>query len=51
MNDYLDMIIVERIEVPKDQIFLLQERRPSETLEEWAKRCAVIYNVLPPDNG
>lgn len=43
--DIPDEIIVEAIDVPKDQVYLLTRRKPQESLAEWAKRCGVIYNI------
>jgi hypothetical protein len=41
----IDELILESIEIPKDKVILLVSRRPNETLKEWAKRCAVAYNI------
>ena len=34
--------------VPRGTVYFLSPRKPNETDEEWAKRCAVIYNVGVP---
>lgn len=36
--------------VPKGTVWLISQRKPNETVEEWAKRCAVIYNVGEKSN-
>jgi len=40
--------IKESQALPIGTMFLFAPRKPNESVEDWAKRCAVIYNVGTP---
>lgn len=48
-REFPSEVMLETIEVPKDQVYLLVARKPHESLADWAKRCGVLYNVKEPE--